>query len=49
MFGIETLSGTPYAAAVVGLVLVEAMVLYVGYGGLIRIAGPSIQNAMRGR
>lgn len=49
MFGIETLSGTSYAAANVGLVLVEAIVLYVVYGILTEIAGPTIENAVRGR
>ena len=49
MFGIETLSGPSYAVAMVGLVLLEAMVLYVGYGGLTRLAGPTIENAIRGR
>ena len=49
MFGIETLSGSAYAAANVGLVLVEAIVLYGAYGVLTRVAGPSIENAIQGR
>jgi len=48
MFGIETLSGNSYATAIVGIVLVEAMVLYVGYGTLTRLAGPEIMARMRG-
>ncbi|SEO23885.1 hypothetical protein SAMN04487948_101270 [Halogranum amylolyticum] len=48
MFGIETLSGTAQAAALVGLVLVEAIVLYVGYGGLVRLVGPTVIDALGG-
>jgi hypothetical protein len=42
MFGIETLTGSAQAAALVGLVLVEAMLLYVGYGALTRVLSPTI-------
>lgn len=49
MFGIETLSGSAYSAAIVGLVLAEAMVLYVGYGGLTRAVGSRITDAIGGR
>ena len=48
MFGIETLTGSTYATAIVGIVLVEAMALYVGYGTLTRLAGPQILARMRG-
>jgi len=48
MFGLENLSGNAYAAAMVGIVLVEAMILYVGYGGLTRALGPVIKNAIGG-
>jgi hypothetical protein len=48
MFGIETLTGPAYAGAMVGIVLVEALLLYVGYGGLMRVAGPSVKDAIRG-
>jgi hypothetical protein len=48
MFGIETLGGTAEAVASVGLVLVEALVLYVGYGTLTRVAGPAITEAVSG-
>ncbi len=48
MFGIETLTGSSYATAIVGIVLVEAMVLYVGYGTLTRVAGPPLMTIMRG-
>jgi hypothetical protein len=46
MFGIETLSASGQAAATVGLVLVESMVLYVGYGVVTRAAGPHLQRAL---
>jgi hypothetical protein len=48
MFGIETLSGTMQAVALVGLVLVEAITLYVGYGGLVRVLGPTVVDALGG-
>ena len=48
MFGIETLNGPAYSAAIVGLVLVEAMVLYVGYGGLTRAVGSHVTRAVAG-
>ncbi|MFT4891866.1 MAG: hypothetical protein ACI9YT_002801 [Halobacteriales archaeon] len=48
MFGIESLSGPAYAGALVGIVLVEALLLYVGYGGLMRAVGPSVKRAIRG-
>lgn len=49
MFGIETLSGNAQAAALVGIVLFEAIVLYIGYGGLERILGPSFKRVLEGR
>jgi hypothetical protein len=49
MFGIATLSPPFHGAAVVGIVLAEALVLYVGYGGLTRIAGPELEDAIRDR
>ena len=48
MFGLETLTGTAYSAAIVGLVLGEAMVLYVGYGGLTRAVGSRVTDAVAG-
>ena len=48
MFGIESLSDPLYSVAMVGLVLAESLLLYVGYGALTRIAGPSISAAIRG-
>ena len=46
MFGIETLSGNAQAAALIGLVLLEAIVLHVGYTGLTRIAGPRVRRLL---
>ncbi|WP_191965453.1 MULTISPECIES: hypothetical protein [Haloferax] len=48
MFGIETLSGNAQAAALVGLVLVEAMVLYVGYGVLESALGSAVMKLLGG-
>ena len=45
VFGIETLSGTSYSAAIVGLVLVEAIVLYVVYGLVERVLAPHVRRA----
>jgi hypothetical protein len=48
MFGIETLSGNARAAALVGVVLLEALLLYGGYGGLEAVFGPAIRRALSG-
>ena len=49
MFGLETASGVDGAALVVGVVLLEAILLYVGYGVLERVLGPTIVDALRGQ
>jgi hypothetical protein len=49
MFGIETLSGNAQAAVLVGIVLLEALVLYVGYGGLETWLGPRFRRVLEGR
>lgn len=49
MFGIETLSPTLQAVALVGLVLVEAALLYVGYGALERAVGPRVVERLKGK
>ncbi|WP_438268321.1 DUF7512 family protein [Halomarina halobia] len=46
MLGSEPLAGFVQAATPVGLVLVESLVLYVGYGGLSRFAGPHVKEAL---
>ena len=48
MFGFEALSGSVEAAATVGLVLTEAIVLYVGYGALSGLAEPTILDVVGG-
>jgi hypothetical protein len=47
MFGIETLEGPVRAVARVGLVLVEALALYVVYGGLTSIIGERITETVQ--
>jgi hypothetical protein len=49
MFGIETLSSNAQAAALVGLVLVEAAILYLGYGTLERLTGSYVVGMLRGK
>jgi len=49
MFGLESASGVDGALLVVGVVLVEAILLYVGYGALERVLGPTIVDAIRGQ
>jgi hypothetical protein len=47
-FGLDGLSGTALAAALIGLVLVEAIVLYVGYGFLESTLGKRVTGLLRG-
>jgi hypothetical protein len=49
MFGLENASGIDGAVLVVGVVLVEAIILYAGYGVLERVFGPAIVDAVRGQ
>lgn len=48
MFGLETLGGSAEAAATVGVVLGEAITLYVGYGAVARIVTPTDRNLLGG-
>jgi hypothetical protein len=48
MFGIESVSGPMGAAVIIGFVLLEAILLYIGYGILERLFGPSITKVLRG-
>jgi hypothetical protein len=48
MFGTESASGPEGAALIIGLVLVEALILYVGYGALERLLGPTLTRILRG-
>ena len=48
MFGLENASGIGGAVLVVGIVLIEAIILYAGYGILERVFGPALVDAVRG-
>ena len=48
MFGIESASGPAGAALVIGVVLVEALVLYVGYGVLESAVEPLVEKFLAG-
>lgn len=48
MIGVESLGGWGQAATVIGIVLLEAVVLYVGYGALEKLVGSRIVAAVRG-
>ncbi|SDG24568.1 DUF7512 family protein [Halorientalis regularis] len=47
MFGLDSLSGNPQAAAFIGIVLIEALVLYVGYGALEQAFGEYVVGLLR--
>jgi hypothetical protein len=49
LFGIESLSGNAQAAVLVGIVLFEAIVLYVGYGGLELLFGSGLKRVLKGQ
>jgi len=46
MFGLENAAGIDGAALVVGVVLAEAIALYVGYAALERLVGPALVKAL---
>jgi hypothetical protein len=48
MAGLEVPTWDPQAAVLIGAVLLEAIVLYVGYGGLERLLGPRLMEALVG-
>lgn len=48
MIGIESFGGQAQAATLIGIVLLEAIVLYVGYGTLESIVGPTITDFLQG-
>jgi hypothetical protein len=48
MFGLESVTGPTGAALLIGAVLLEALILYVGYGALERVLGPVITKTLRG-
>lgn len=49
MFGIETLGTNARAAALVGIVLVEAILLYVVYGWVESTVGGTVTRVLQGR
>lgn len=48
VLGFELTAATVEALSAVGLVLVESLVLYLGYGALTRAAGPAVREAVGG-
>lgn len=48
MLGLESMSGNALAAALIGLVLAEAIVLYVGYGLLESTIGKRLTDLIGG-
>ncbi|SIR91579.1 hypothetical protein SAMN05421858_4497 [Haladaptatus litoreus] len=48
MFGLETLSSSVQAVVTVGLVLTEAITLYVGYGIFSSVAGETVLEMIGG-
>ncbi|WP_435157459.1 DUF7512 family protein [Haladaptatus sp. DFWS20] len=48
MFGLETLSSSAHAVVTVGLVLTEAIALYVGYGAFSSVAGTTVLDMVGG-
>ncbi|WP_162994044.1 DUF7512 family protein [Halalkalicoccus subterraneus] len=48
MIGLDILGSTAQAVTIVGLVLVEAITLYVGYGAITRLASPAVFELLGG-
>ena len=48
MAGLGVPTWDPQAALLIGVVLVEAIVLYVGYAGVERLIGPRLMNVLVG-
>lgn len=48
MIGPEILGSSAQAVATVGFVLVEAIMLYVGYGAVTRLVSPAALNLLGG-
>jgi hypothetical protein len=48
MAGLEVPSWDPQTALLIGTILLEAFVLYVGYGGIERILGPRVMDLLVG-
>jgi hypothetical protein len=48
MAGLEVPTWDPETALLIGTILLEAIVLYVGYGGLERLVGPCLMRLLVG-
>ncbi|WP_253738415.1 DUF7512 family protein [Halohasta salina] len=48
MAGLEVPTWDPQTALLIGAILVEAFVLYVGYGGLEKLLGPRLMAFLVG-
>jgi hypothetical protein len=48
MFGLENATGLQGAGLVMGVVLLEAIVLYIEYGALERLLGPTLVKMVSG-
>ncbi|GGI98083.1 hypothetical protein GCM10008995_04980 [Halobellus salinus] len=48
MAGLAVPTWDPETAALIGAILLEAIVLYVGYGGLERLLGPYLTTLLLG-
>jgi hypothetical protein len=48
MAGLEVPTWDPQTALLIGTILLEAVVLYVGYGALERLLGPHVMNLLVG-
>lgn len=48
MAGLEVPTWDPQTALLIGAILVEAIILYVGYGGLEQLVGPRLMKLLVG-
>lgn len=48
MAGLEIPTWSPETVVLIGTILLEAIVLYIGYGGLERIVGPRLMELVVG-
>lgn len=46
MLGIESVAAAVEAATLIGLILLEAILLYIGYGALERLARPAMRTVL---
>lgn len=49
MLDLSGMSSNIRSVVVVGLILVEALVLYVGYGTVMKLAGPRVMDLIRSK